>query len=101
MEDTRNKKYRQYTEIKGKKVGIIINPVEIYNHELVLKKAENNEISYAFEIYDDKTLTDYKGNIMATAPYSFYTKKSINRLVELWCSNTIEILNNNPKNVLN
>ena len=100
MQDTRNKKYRQYTEIKGKKVGIIINPVEIYNHELVLKKAENNEISYAFEIYDDKTLTDYKGNIMATAPYSFYTKESINRLVELWCSNTIEILNNNPKNFL-
>ena len=46
------------------------NPVEIYNHELVLERAKRNEIGYAFEIYDDKTLNDYKGNVMATAPYS-------------------------------
>lgn len=81
-------------------INIIINPVEIYNHNLMLKKAENNEISYAFEIYDDKTLNDYKGNIMATAPYSFYTKESIDRLVELWCHNTIGVLNNNLQNVI-
>lgn len=81
-------------------INIIINPIEIYNHNLLLKKAENNEIGYAFEIYDDKTLNDYKGNIMATAPYSFYTKESIDRLVELWCNNTIGILNNNLQNVV-
>lgn len=79
-------------------INIIINPIEIYNHNLLLEKAENNEISYAFEIYDDKILNDYKGNVMATAPYSFYTKESIDRLVELWCNNTISILNNNPQN---
>lgn len=81
-------------------INIIINPIEIYNHNLLLEKAENNEISYAFEIYDDKILNDYKGNVMATAPYSFYTKESIDRLVELWCNNTISILNNNPQNVV-
>ena len=81
-------------------INIIINPIEIYNHNLLLKKAENNEIGYAFEIYDDKTLNDYKGNVMATAPYSFYTKESIDRLVELWCNNTIGILNNNLQNVV-
>jgi len=37
---------------------------------------------------------------MATAPYSFYTKESIDRLVELWCSNTISILNNNTQNIV-
>lgn len=82
-------------------INIIINPIEIYNHNLMLEKAENNEISYAFEIYDDKTLNEYKGNIMATAPYSFYTKESIDRLVELWCYNAIGILNNNLQNVVN
>ena len=46
------------------------NPVEIYNHELVLERAKRNEIGYAFETYDDKTLNDYKGNVMDTAPYS-------------------------------
>lgn len=81
-------------------INIIINPVEIYNHNLLLKKAENNEIGYAFEIYDDKNLNDFKGNVMATAPYSFYTKESIDRLVELWCNNTIGIINNNLQNVV-
>lgn len=37
---------------------------------------------------------------MATAPYSFYTKESIDRLVALWCSNTISILHNNLQNVV-
>ena len=81
-------------------INIIINPVEIYNHKLMLKKAENNEISYAFEIYDDKTLNDYKGNVMSTAPYSFYTKESIDRLVDLWCNNTISILENKSQNIV-
>ncbi len=81
-------------------INIIINPIEIYNHNLLLKKAENNEIGYAFEIYDDKTLQDYKGNVMSTAPYSFYTKESMDRLVELWCNNVIGILTNNLQNVI-
>ena len=82
-------------------INIIINPVEIYNHNLMIKKAENGEIGYAFEIYDDKkTLNDYKGNIMATAPYAFYTKESIDRLVEMWCHNTIGILTNDLQNVV-
>lgn len=81
-------------------INIIINPIEIYNHKLMLEKAENNEIGYAFEIYDDKTLNDYKGNVMATAPYSFYTKESIDRLVDLWCNNTISILENKSQNVI-
>lgn len=80
-------------------INIIINPVEIYNHKLMLE-AENNQIGYAFEIYDDKTLNDYKGNVMATAPYSFYTKESIDRLVDLWCDNTISILENKSQNVV-
>lgn len=81
-------------------INIIINPVEIYNHKLMIEKAENNEIGYAFEIYDDKTLNDYKGNVMATAPYSFYTKESIDRLVDLWCNNTISILEDKLQNVV-
>ena len=66
----------------------------------MLNKAENNEIGYAFEIYDNKILDDYKGNVMATAPYAFYTKESINRLVDLWCNNTISVLKNKEQNVI-
>ena len=82
-------------------INIIINPEEIYNHKLMIQRAENKEIGYAFEIYNDKkNLNDYKGNIMATAPYAFYTKESIDRLVKLWCDNTIGILTNNLQNVV-
>ena len=38
--------------------------------------------------------------INTTAPYSFYTKESINRLVDLWCNNTISILENKMQNVV-
>jgi len=81
-------------------INIIINPSEICNHELLLQKAKQNEIGYAFEIYDDNVLDHYSGNVMATAPYSFYTKESIDRLVDLWCHNTISIFTGNIQNLI-
>ena len=46
-------------------INVINNPKEIYNHELLIKRAEEGQISYAFEIYDDgKKMYDYKGNII-------------------------------------
>ena len=82
-------------------INVINNPEEIYNHKLLLKLAEEEKISYAFEIYDDgKKMYDYKGNIMATAPYAFYTKEAIERLVAIWCKNVISVVNNNPQNVI-
>lgn len=82
-------------------INVINNPNELYNHQLLIKLAEEEKISYAFEIYDDsKKLNDYKGNIMASAPYAFYTKEAIDRLVEIWCKNVISIINDNPQNIL-
>lgn len=83
-------------------INVINNPEELYNHQLLLKLAEEDKISYAFEIYGDgKKMYDYKGNIMATAPYAFYTKEAIDRLVAIWCKNVISISNNEPQNILN
>ena len=82
-------------------INVINNPRELYNHDLLLKRAENEEISYAFEIYgNEKKMYDYKGNVMATAPYAFYTKEAIDRLVEIWCQNVISIVNNEPQNIV-
>lgn len=82
-------------------INVINNPNEIYNHDLLIKLAENGKISYAFENYDDSQKIDkYKGNIMVTAPYAFYTKEAIDRLISIWCDNIISIANNNPKNVI-
>lgn len=82
-------------------INIINNPEEIYNHQLFLKLAEEEKISYAFEIYgNEKKMYDYKGNIMATAPYAFYTKEAIDRLVDIWCKNVIAIAKGNPQNIV-
>lgn len=82
-------------------INVINNPTEIYNHELLIKRAEEGKVSYAFEIYDDgKKMYDYKGNIMATAPYAFYTKESIERLLDIWTKNAIAIANNSPQNII-
>ncbi|MEG0872596.1 MAG: 2-hydroxyacid dehydrogenase [Clostridia bacterium] len=82
-------------------INVINNPEEVCNHQLLVRLAEEEKISYAFEIYDDgKKVYDYKGNIMATAPYAFYTKEAIERLVEIWCQNAISIIKNIPQNIV-
>ncbi len=82
-------------------INIVNNSRELYNHDLLLEKAENGEISYAFELYDnEKKMYDYKGNIMVTAPYAFYTKEAIDRLVEIWCQNVIALANNHAQNMV-
>lgn len=79
-------------------INIVNNPNEIYNHNLMLQKAEEGTISYAFEKYDDKVMDDFKGNVMVTAPYAFYTKEAIDRLIAIWCENVIAVTNNQPQN---
>lgn len=82
-------------------INIINNAREIYNHDLLLEKAENEEISYAFELYDnEKKMDDYKGNVMVTAPYAFYTKEAIDRLIAIWCDNIVALAQDNPQNVV-
>lgn len=81
-------------------INVINNPKEIYNHKLMIKLAEQGKISYAFEIYNNENMYNYKGNIMATAPYSFYTKEAINRLVAIWCENANSIINGKQKNAI-
>lgn len=81
-------------------VNIINNPNEIYNHNLMLQKAEEGIISYAFEKYDDNNMNDFNGNVMVTAPYAFYTKEAIDRLISIWCSNAISVIDGKTQNIL-
>ena len=81
-------------------INIVNNPNEIYNHNLMLEKAESGTISYAFEKYDDKAMDNFKGNVMVTAPYAFYTKEAIDRLIAIWCENVISVVKDQPQNVV-
>lgn len=82
-------------------INVVNNARELYHHDLLVSRAEKGEISYAFELYgDEKKMYDYKGNIMATAPYAFYTKEAIDRLVAIWCENVIALINHHPQNTV-
>lgn len=81
-------------------INVVNNSKEIFNHELMLEKAKRGIVNYAFEKYDDKNISDYEGNVMVSAPYAFYTKESIERLMALWVSNTIETINGHCENSL-
>ena len=37
---------------------------------------------------------------MATAPYAFYTKDAIDRLLKIWCANAISIVEGNNQNIV-
>ena len=66
----------------------------------MIELAEQGKISYAFEIYNNENMYKYKGNIRTTSPYSFYTKEAIERLVAIWCENTISIINGKEQNIV-
>ncbi len=76
--------------------------ISLINQESVDKiQGLVSKISYAFEIYgNDKKMDEYKENIMATAPYAFYTKEAIDRLVSIWCDNIISIVDDKPQNII-
>lgn len=57
---------------------------EITNHELLIEKANKNEIyGYAFEHGGDN-INNYKGNIMVTSEYAWYTKEALENAIEIW-----------------
>lgn len=72
-------------------INVVNNSKEIFNHNLCLELAKEEKISYAFEAYDDKRIKDYEGNVMVTAPYAFYTKEAIDRLIAIWVDNVVAL----------
>ncbi|MDE5888718.1 MAG: hypothetical protein K2H20_01730, partial [Bacilli bacterium] len=38
--------------------------------------------------------------VMVTAPYAFYTKEAIDRLIAIWCENVIAVIKEQPQNVV-
>lgn len=81
-------------------INVVNNASELYNHQLLIERAERGEVSYAFEAYEDQKLYNYQGNIMVTAPYAFYTKEAIDRLLAIWCDNVVSVIQGHPQNVV-
>lgn len=79
-------------------INVVNNSKEIFNHNLCLELAKEEKISYAFEAYDDKRIKDYEGNVMVTAPYAFYTKEAIDRLIAIWVDNVVALSKGEAQN---
>lgn len=83
-------------------INVINNPSEIYNHKLMVEKAEQGKIGYAFEFYDNESVDkrEYKGNVMVTPSYAWYTKEALARLLDIWCDNMKNLAINQPSNLV-
>lgn len=72
---------------KLKKTAIFVSVINhgIYDHELIVKKAQAGEIfGYAFEDEGGKTFNKYSGNIWAGPAIGWCTTDSFNKNAEQW-----------------
>lgn len=88
-----------------KKTAILvgINRVrKIWDEAYVLDKAKKGEIAgYAFEGEDVKEPKTYKGNVWSLPAMAWYTKGSLEKLMEIWVDNIAAIAKGKPQNVVN
>lgn len=72
----------------------------LHNHKLLIEKAEKQEIyGYALE-EADRNIFDYKGNVMVTSEYAWFTNESAEKRMDIWIDNIESILNHSYINVI-
>ena len=55
-----------------------------FNKELVLNKVQDGELyGFAFES-SNENMNRYKGNVMTTSQYAWYTKEALENCIEIW-----------------
>ena len=90
--------------IKGmKKSAIFVSVVhDVYNHKLLLKQADKNEIyGYAFEEESKVTFNKYKGNVWAGPQLAWATDGSMKRNAEQWVESVVSASKGSFKNRVN
>jgi glycerate dehydrogenase len=74
--------------------------INIDNHKLILKKAANNELfGYAFE-EPNKVLGKYKGNVMVTSEYAWFTKEATYERFDKWIETIKSVIEGYPINLV-
>jgi len=64
----------------------------LFNHNLVLKMVQNNDLfGYGLEV-ENKGVFDYVGNVMATSEYGWFTKESQEMRLKMWWENVKSLL---------
>jgi glycerate dehydrogenase len=74
----------------------------LWNEKKIIKMVQQKKIAgYAFEGDNAKPLPDYDGNIFALPPMVWYTKESMDNLLDTWVNNIISYAKGKPINVVN
>jgi len=72
----------------------------LHNHNMLIEKIEKGELfGYALE-EPNKNILDYKGNIMVTSEYAWYTYEATEKRMDIWIETIKGILDNDLKNVI-
>lgn len=79
-----------------------INRIKIlWDEEYILKLvAEGKLRGYAFEGDNAKNIADYAGNVLPLPSMAWYTKSSLDTLLEVWVNNMISTTTANPSNLV-
>jgi len=72
----------------------------LHNHKLLLDKVAKSEIfGYALE-EPNRNIFDYKGNVMVTSEYAWFTDDAANIRINRWIDSIESILRDSPMNVV-
>ncbi|HBY20900.1 MAG TPA: hypothetical protein DEG71_07820 [Clostridiales bacterium] len=89
------------SNMKTKACFITIATEGIEDREYLIKQTEAGNIGgLAFESEKDR-MTNYKGNIMITKPYAWYTGEALDNMFEIWTETIIATCKNESINVVN
>ena len=74
----------------------------LWNEVKIIDLVQKGKIAgYAFEGDNAKPLPEYKGNIFALPPMVWYTKESLDNLLDMWVNNIVSFAQDKPINVVN
>ena len=74
----------------------------LWDEEYVLAKVKNKEIlGYAFDGENSGSMSDYEGNVLAIPAMIWFTKDSLENLMEIWVENVKKLAEGSPQNIIN
>lgn len=89
--------------MKSTAIIVGINRVKaLLPEDYIIEKVGKGKLAgYAFEGDNAKQLTTYKGNIWALPPMTWYTKESLQNLLQIWVNNIVYFAQGKPQNIVN
>lgn len=79
-----------------------LNRIKIlWDEDYIINKVAKGEIAgYALEGENFKMMKEYHGNVLALPPMSWYTKESLENLLNMWVNNIVSFAKGKPVNVV-